>query len=231
MSQQAFEKLMAYLPAKDRENINAIGMAYGLDFRSPEWIPFAISQHGLLSIQQAIVAFNTAIQQGSDDAIKQAVGVFEKVKNAEIDVIRGFTVKCENEIQLLVEDRAAALLTLSEDIRDEIAGTAKKVIGGEAEKAFTGGTEAFNAAKTNFLDGIATAEKRVRNINAISLMQAVGFSLFGSVLAILLAIAALNFGAFHSAVRADEQQIAVAVVKMLNQQDAAAAAAQKARKR
>lgn len=231
MSQQAFEKLMAYLPAKDRENITAIGMAYGLDFKSPEWIPFAISQHGLLSIQNGIIAFHDAVKQGSTSAITDAVSTLNKAKDVEIEVIRGFTEKCRGEIELLVEDRAVALSQFSIDIKEEIIGTAKTVIGGEAGKAFSGGTVAFNAAQTNFLVSIEAAEKRVRNINAISIVPAIGFSVVGSAITIVLMMTALNFGAFHSVVRADEQQIATAVVEMWSKQNAAAAVAKNTRKK
>jgi hypothetical protein len=230
MSQQAFNKLMEYLPKEDREKINAVGMAYGLDFKSPEWIPFAISQHGLLSIQKAIVTVNEAIKQGSAVAVQQATDALEQTKNKEIDVIKSFTEKCTNDIAALTEHRAVALAGFSTDIKKQISETATGIIHQEASKAFSNGTEHFNTSKMKFLKAIAEAENRVHNINSISIWHVVGFSVLSSIVTIGLVIGALQLGALQMVVHADEQQISAGVVERWNQQNAAAAAEKKVRK-
>lgn len=59
MSKQAFDKMMAQLPPTDRERIHQAAMAYGLDFDSPEWIPFAVTQNGLHQTEKVLSKLNT----------------------------------------------------------------------------------------------------------------------------------------------------------------------------
>lgn len=71
MSKEAFNKLLGQLDSEDRENIYAMAAAYGLDFDDPSWIPFALTQATLITLQEEIEQAASAIEEAADHALRK----------------------------------------------------------------------------------------------------------------------------------------------------------------
>ncbi|MEK6291025.1 MAG: hypothetical protein V4793_06485 [Paraburkholderia tropica] len=71
MSKEAFDKLLGQLDSEDRENIYAMAAAYGLTFDDPSWIPFALTQVTLISLQEEIDHAADAIEKAADHALRK----------------------------------------------------------------------------------------------------------------------------------------------------------------
>ncbi|MBR8393957.1 hypothetical protein KDX11_31965 [Burkholderia cenocepacia] len=85
MSKEAFDKLLGQLDSEDRENIYAMAAAYGLTFDDPSWIPFALTQATLVTLQEEIEQAASAIGEAADHALRKintkAQTVGESTKN------------------------------------------------------------------------------------------------------------------------------------------------------
>lgn len=71
MSKEAFDRLLGQLDSEDRENIYAMAAAYGLTFDDPSWIPFALTQATLITLQEEIEQAARAIEEAADHALRK----------------------------------------------------------------------------------------------------------------------------------------------------------------
>ncbi|OZB69356.1 MULTISPECIES: hypothetical protein [Betaproteobacteria] len=159
MSKQAFDKLMGQLPDEDKKAIYAAAAAYGLDFESPEWIPFAISQHGLLAIQHAIEDLGAAVKEGSDHAIRQAMKAIHAAKDAELSEVEkaaaeigaGLRKTAADGRQSLEAQAVKMTAQLTEQLTRTLQATAADIIARQvdplnrAQQSLTRTVEAANA--------------------------------------------------------------------------------------
>ncbi len=127
MSKQAFDKLMGQLPEEDKKTIYATAAAYGLDFEAPEWIPFAISQHGLIAIQHAIDDLGVAIQTGSDYAIREAMKTIRAARDAEVANLDHAAANIESKLAKTVangrQDLEAEAVKISAQLTEKLTRT------------------------------------------------------------------------------------------------------------
>ena len=179
MSKQAFEKLMTQLSDDEKKNIYAITAAYGLDFESPEWIPFAVSQHGLLSIQRAIVDLNTAVIDGSNFAIGQAMKALTAAKEAELVKLQAATAASQATVKDAAEKARSAIdshsATTQAALLENIASSVRNL----AETTFSGHAVKIEKVAKSLAASLTLAEGRISQIREVGILQVLGWAMLG----------------------------------------------------
>lgn len=141
MSQQAFNRLMSQLPEEDKKKIYAAAAAYNLSWDDPEWIPFAISQHGLLSIQKATRELEDALKRGSAHAVAEAMKAIAALKTAEQTALQQASQNGREAVVAQAtqggKDIAAAARKAQEslvsNITEQIGWTTRDIVNSEIE--------------------------------------------------------------------------------------------------
>lgn len=182
MSKQAFEKLMTQLPHEDKKNIYAVAAAYGLDFEAPEWIPFAVSQHGLLSIQRAIVDLNTAVTEGSNFAIGQAMKALTAAKEAELVKLQAATTASQKTVKDAAEIARSAIDAQSAVTQSALMKDVVTTVNRMVDDTFNRQAHRIDAIQRSLVDSLNSAEERIGQIRHTGTLQVLAWAFLGSVL-------------------------------------------------
>lgn len=182
MSKQAFDKIMSQLPEEDKKNIYAVAAAYGLDFDSPEWIPFAISQHGLIAIQHAIGDLGQAVKEGSAFAIKQAMQALASVKDAELEKLQAATAASLASLKESTEKARQVIEALSARAQSELVRGVSAAVEAKAGEIVGRQVQALDTAQKTFATSISAAEMRVAAISEVSTTQVLAWALLGGLM-------------------------------------------------
>lgn len=182
MSSQAFEKLMTQLSQEDQKNIYAVAASYGLDFKAPEWIPFAVSQHGLLSIQRAIVDLNTAVIDGSNFAIGQAMKALTAAKEAELVKLQAATAASKETVKDAAEIARSAIDAQSAITQSALMRDVSTTVNRMVDDTFNRQAHRIDAIQRSLVDSLNSAEERIGQIRHTGTLQVLAWALLGSVI-------------------------------------------------
>lgn len=182
MSKQAFDKIMSQLPEEDKKNIYAVAAAYGLDFDSPEWIPFAISQHGLIAIQHAIGDLGQAVKEGSAFAIKQAMQALAAVKDAELEKLQAATAASLASLKESTEKARQVIEALSARAQSELVRGVSAAVETKTGEIVGRQVQALDTAQKMLVTSISAAETRVEAISEVSTTQVLAWALLGGLM-------------------------------------------------
>lgn len=182
MSKQAFDKIMSQLPEEDKKNIYAVAAAYGLDFDSPEWIPFAISQHGLIAIQHAIGDLGQAVKEGSAFAIKQAMQALAAVKDAELEKLQAATAASLASLKESTEKARQVIEALSVRAQSELVRGVSAVVEAKTGEIVGRQVQTLDTAQKTLITSISAAETRVTAISEVGTMQVLAWALLGGLM-------------------------------------------------
>ncbi len=193
MSKQAFDKLMGQLPDEDKKAIYAAAAAYGLDFDSPEWIPFAVSQHGLLAIQHAIEDLGAAIKEGSDHAIREAMKAIHVAKDAELSEVEKAAAeigaglrKTVAEGRQSLEAQAVKLTAqLTEQLTRSLQATAADIIARQVDP--------LNRAQQSLTQAVDAASSRIAGVRRIGIGQVLAWASLGGFIAGAVLVGVLSW--------------------------------------
>ncbi len=193
MSKQAFDKLMGQLPEEDKKAIYAAAAAYGLDFDSPEWIPFAITQHGLLAIQHAIEDLGAAVKEGSDHAIREAMKAIHDAKDAEVSTLQqaaaevgaGLAKTAAAGRQSLEAQTVKLTAQLTEELTRSLQATAADIIARQVGP--------LNTAQQSLTAAVESARSRMAGVRHIGIGQVLGWASLGGFIAGALLVGVLSW--------------------------------------
>lgn len=193
MSKQAFDKVMSQLPEEDKKNIYAVAAAYGLDFDSPEWIPFAVSQHGLVAIQRAIVELGAAIKEGSDYAIAEAMKALAEAKAAEMETLLEAAAASQALIREAAEKARQGIEGVAVKAQSELVRGIASSVEHQAGEIIARQVSNLQEAQQALADSVKTAEGRINRLRQVGMMQVLGWALVGGLFGGGAAIASAHF--------------------------------------
>lgn len=182
MSKQAFEKVMSQLPEEDKKNIYAVAAAYGLDFDSPEWIPFAVSQHGLVAIQRAIVELGTAIKEGSDYAIAEAMKAFAEAKAAEMETLQAAAAASKASVMETAEKARQVIEALSAKSQADLVRGVSGAVERQAAEIIERQVAKIGTVQKSLANSLTEAEERIGQIRHIGTLQVLSWAAVGGVI-------------------------------------------------
>lgn len=182
MSKQAFEKLLSELSQEDKTKIYAAAVAYGLDFESPEWIPFAISQHGLLSIEQAIVDLRAAVTESSNFAIKQIMKALTVAKDVELAKLQAAAAVSQAAVEDAAEKACSAIDVYSAAAQAKMTRDVQSSIQTMVDNTFNRQAHRIDAVQRSLVDSLTSAEGRIGQIRTVGTHQVLGWAAIGSLI-------------------------------------------------
>lgn len=182
MSKQAFEKVMSQLSEEDKKNIYAVAAAYGLDFDSPEWIPFAVSQHGLVAIQRAIVELGTAIKEGSDYAIAEAMKTLAEAKAAELETLQAAAAASQASVMETAEKARQVIEALSAKSQADLVLGVSGAVERQAAEIIERQVAKIATAQKSLAESLTAAEGRIGQIRHVGTLQVLSWAAVGGVI-------------------------------------------------
>lgn len=178
MSKQAFDKVMSQVPEDKKAMVYATCAAYGMDIDSPEWVPFVVTQLGLIALEKATVDLN----QGIDQSIIQVMKALLTAKDAEIEKISAAGIAAQQNLDVFREKVKLAIDSygvkaqsgLIAGVADAVEKQVIEIIGREVAKLV--------AAQL----GVNAATVRVQRYRNVSLMHFAVVSMVAAVIGSIL---------------------------------------------
>ena len=177
---------MAQLPEEDKKGIYAAAAAYGLDFDSPEWIPFAISQHGLLAIQHAIEALGAAVKEGSDYAIAQAMKALADAKDTELEKLQAAAAASQASVKETAEKARQVIEALSAKAQSDIVRGVSATVEEKTGEIVSRQVQALDGAQRALVQSVDAAKDRMTQIRHIGAAQVLAWAGMGGLIGGLL---------------------------------------------
>jgi hypothetical protein len=207
MSRQAFDKMLSLLPDGDRANILAVAATYGLDFNAPEWIPFAVSQHGLLSIQRAIVDLSTALTEGSNFAIAQAMKALTEAKNAELVKLQAATAASQAAVRDAADKARSAIDAHSAIVQADLVQNITSSIKHLADDTFNRHADKINAAQRSLVESVSLAQERIGQIRRVGTIETLAWAFLGSLIGGAMVALVMSWMINHGRVQQPQARI------------------------